>query len=185
MEILRSDGMGRSYAGIGSRSTPSSTLSLIQRLGELFAKRGWVVRTGGAPGADRAFIDGAQAGGGEVELYLPWRGFQGLRDATLDSPSVEATALAERFHPAWNRCGKGARLLHGRNSHQVLGVGLDSPVAFLACWTPDGSLDGQGRRVGGTGQALRIASSLDVPIVNLARDQHREQVEALVARAES
>jgi hypothetical protein len=44
------------------------------------------------------------------------------------------------------------------------------------CWTPDGSLDGQGRRVGGTGQALRIAHHHGIPVFNLARLEHLQRL---------
>jgi hypothetical protein len=112
-------------------------------------------------------------------LYLPWPGFQGF-DTETPEPSAEALELAARFHPAWGRCSSAARSLHARNGHQVLGAELDSPVSFVACWTPDGSLDGGARSAGGTGQALRIAAGFEVPVVNLARADHRSGVEALL-----
>jgi hypothetical protein len=54
----------------------------------------------------------------------------------------------------------------------VLGADLTSPARFVLCWTPDGSLDGRGRRVGGTGQALRIAHHHGIGVINLARLEH-------------
>jgi hypothetical protein len=178
--FLLRNAVGDCYTGIGSRSTPPPTLALIRAFAEFLAVRGWVVRSGAAPGADEAFEAGARAAHGVVRPYLPWFRFQGVSDAALDAPSAAAVALAERFHPAWDRCGRGARLLHGRNCHQVLGDDLDSPSCFVSCWTPDGSVDGSGRHVGGTGQALRIASSFGVPVINLARDEHRLAVEAVI-----
>jgi hypothetical protein len=84
--------------------------------------------------------------------------------------------MASRFHPAWASLRAGVRPLHARNCHQVLGADLTSPARFVLCWTPDGSLDGRGRRVGGTGQALRIAHHYGVPVFNLARPDHAERV---------
>lgn len=172
-----------SYAGIGSRATPPDVLAVMRALAERLGAAGWVLRTGGAPQADQAFMAGARAAEGSVELYLPWPGFQGLVEAELTEPSSAARALASRFHPAWSCCGRGAQALHARNCHQVLGVGLDAPVVCVVCWTPDGSLDGAARSAGGTGQALRIAASRGIPVFNLVRGEHRRRVESFLAVA--
>ncbi len=44
---------------------------------------------------------------------------------------------------------------------QVLGSDLETPVSFVVCWTIGGKISG------GTGQALRIAKDLGIPIFNL------------------
>jgi hypothetical protein len=136
---------------------------------------GWVLRTGMATGADQAFYRGASARG-PLELYLPWPTFEaGAYSPTDDSgrlvlgePSPAAYELAARFHPAWSRLTQGVRALHARNCHQVLGADLATAARFVVCWTPDGSVNGRGRRVGGTGQALRIAHHHGIPVFNLA-----------------
>jgi hypothetical protein len=157
------------YAGIGSRETPPALLALMARVAAQLATQRWVLRTGLAGGADQAFYRGAVAGG-TVELYLPWPSFEasarlsGPRELALGQPSQAAYELASRFHPAWAKLRSGARRLHARNCHQVLGVDLATPAKFVLCWTPDGSLDGSGRRVGGTGQALRVAHHHGVPV---------------------
>jgi hypothetical protein len=43
------------YAGIGARHTPPDVLALMHRIAGALAQRCWVLRTGGAPGADQAF----------------------------------------------------------------------------------------------------------------------------------
>ena len=170
-----------SYAGIGSRKTPPAVLALMGSVAAELAAQGWVLRTGMAGGADQAFYRGAAANG-SVELYLPWARFEasarrsGMREFTLAQPSQAAYTMASRFHPAWGSLSGGVRHLHARNCHQVLGADLASPARFVLCWTPDGSLDGTGRRVGGTGQALRIAHHYGVPVFNLARGDHAERV---------
>jgi hypothetical protein len=164
------------YAGIGSRETPPPLLAQMTHIAATLASQGWVLRTGMAPGADQAFYGGAIEHG-PVELYLPWPSFEaGARQATTTSsesvlgrPARAAYAMAGRFHPAWSQLSKGAQHLHARNCHQILGSDLNTPARFVVCWTPDGSLDGRGRRVGGTGQALRIAHLYRIPVFNLAR----------------
>lgn len=164
------------YAGIGSRSTPPQILAQMRRLAGELAGLGWTLRSGAAQGADTAFEEGALAAGGGVELYLPWPGFQGRRQARLVRPTAAAMAMAERFHPAWHRVSPGARPLHARNSHQVLGPALDDPVALVICWTR-GALGG-----GGTGQALRIARAHGIPVVDLAHASAGRELAALRRR---
>ncbi|HEY4428848.1 MAG TPA: hypothetical protein VGN08_11650 [Solirubrobacteraceae bacterium] len=170
----------RTYAGIGSRQTPADVLALIGSLAERLAGRGWVLRTGASPGADQAFYRGALAGGGQVELYLPWPRFEAASWAepprqavsVVDRPAPAAYELAARFHPDWATLGPCERPLLARDGHQVLGADLASPAAFVGCWTTDGSLDGAGLLSEGTGQALRIAHANSVPVFNLARPEH-------------
>lgn len=52
----------------------------------------------------------------------------------------------------------GAKKLQARNSHQVLGLDLNTPSDFIICWTKGG------KGIGGTGQALRIAKAYNIPI---------------------
>src|SRR5438105_13780073 len=99
----------RPYAGIGSRSTPTAVLALIEAIAVRLAGEGWVLRTGASPGADQAFYRGALAGGGAVELYLPWPGFEASawqsaeesRVRVLERPSAAAYELAAHFYEPW------------------------------------------------------------------------------------
>ncbi len=99
----------------------------------------------------------------------------------LGQPTPAAYELAATFHPAWSRLPRAVRALHARNAHQVLGADLASPARFVLCWTPDGSLDGRGRRVGGTGQALRIARHHGIPVFNIARLEHVKRLTAAMS----
>lgn len=136
----------KAYAGIGSRRAPDDILRTMTATARALASAGWTLRSGHAPGSDRAFEDGA---GANKEIFRP-------RDVT-----PEALALAEKFHPAWHACDQYARSLHARNGFQVLGRDLITPSKFICCWTIDG------KATGGTGQALRIAAAYSIPIFNL------------------
>lgn len=151
------------YTGIGSRETPADVLATMKRIAEAMALKGWTLRSGAAPGADSAFEAGA---GGLKEIYVPWKGFNGS-DSTL-LPTPEAFELAAQFHPAWNRCKRGAKALHARNGHQVLGHDLKTPSNLVICWTKDGL------RGGGTGQALRIAEHHGILIHDLGLSEIRK-----------
>lgn len=150
------------YAGIGSRRTPPDVLSLMEEVGKYLRREGLMLRSGHAVGADQAFERGAKV---FSEIYLPWPEYNndvmvgGIRNSR---PTTEAYKLAEKYHPNWHGLNDAARALHARNSHIMLGLTLDNPVKFVMCWTPGG------RAVGGTGQALRIARDLDIPVHNMA-----------------
>ena len=148
-----------SYAGVGSRQTPVDILCLMKSIATRLAATGYVLRSGGAAGADRAFQSGA---GRSCEIFR-------AQDAT-----TEAAEIARQFHPAWHRCGDFAKALHARNAFQVLGRDLISPVKFVICWTPDGAISHAGRsiRTGGTGTAISIASANSIPVFNLQRPEH-------------
>jgi hypothetical protein len=170
----------RVYVGIGSRKTPPAALESIRVLARALAQDGWTLRTGMSPGADQAFYRGALAGDGRVELYLPSPGFQAdaRRDgegpdvSVMSEPSDAAQALADRFHPHWSGLSAEERRLRARDVHQVLGRDLASPTGLVLCWTADGSVDGTGPSVEGTGQALRIAHHHGISVFNLSRGDH-------------
>jgi hypothetical protein len=172
------------YAGVGSRQTPRDVLAVMEALAGQLAASGWVLRTGLSRGADQAFYCGAVTAGGRVELYLPWPGFEaGARlqgdERTVrvtEWPSAAACELAARHQAGWHRLSREQRLLLARDAHQVLGADLRSHARLVACWTADGGLDGQGLYEDGTGQALRIAHDHGVPVFNLARPEHLQEL---------
>lgn len=158
----------RFYTGIGSRETPGEIEVLIAKVARICARDGRVLRSGAAPGADAMFEKHARAHGGRCEIWLPWPGFEGHESTLLPSP--EAFDIAATVHPAWSRLRGGARKLHARNVHQVLGADLCTPSSFVVCWTPGGET------VGGTATALRLAERNSIPIMNLALESVRTRV---------
>lgn len=156
----------RFYTGVGSRETPPEVLSGMRRLAEWFRLLGFTLRSGGAAGADTAFEQGAY---GQSHIYLSWGGFNGRYRTRLESPRREAYTLAQTAHPTWGRLSPGARALHARNCHQVLGDTLDAPSDFLVCWTPDGCVSEATRtkNTGGTATAIVLADRHAIPVFNL------------------
>lgn len=159
------------YTGIGSRRTPEAICWKMCRLAEKLAERGYVLRSGGAEGADEAFECGVATNWQMKEIYLPWPKFN-------DNPSplfnlhnqADAAEIAKSLHPAWDRLSLGARKLHTRNVYQVLGADLNSPSRFVVCWTSDGAETETSSSTGGTGGAIRLAVLHKIPVVNLAND---------------
>lgn len=173
----------RYYAGIGSRETPAEVLAIMTALAQALAGAGWVLRSGGADGADSAFEQGAQAANGRKDIYLPWRGFNN-NSSSLFEADKDAYALAATVHPAWDQLGAGPRALHSRNCYQVLGRTLDTPVEFTVCWTPDGCENEKSRKrtTGGTGTAIVLSERNGVPVFNLRNDSSRERLNAVLRR---
>lgn len=149
------------YAGIGSRSTPEDILELMELIGYKLADE-WILRSGGAQGADSAFERGCDAytkynGGlalGEKEIFRsgdakPWS----LGEAEKHIPANR---------PPFNTWNLYVRGLIARNMMQVLGSNGDKPVTFVVCWTMANVKDG-----GGTGYAIRCAQAHDIPVYNL------------------
>lgn len=158
------------YAGVGARKTPPEVLKLMQEVGALLAEDGMRLRSGGAIGADTAFYDGAlevKPEGVEIFLAKPRAGIVG---AVTDMSPVFGR-LAKNFHPKPeaitpthpNDRRQNTFKLMSRNGCQVFGENFTVPSNVLICWTPGG----QGK--GGTGQAIRLANTADIPVIDLGR----------------
>ena len=155
------------YTGIGSRKTPKDILSLMTRISLYLSKKGYILRSGGAEGADKAFEEGVT--GDLKEIYLPWTNFNNNKEIFIPI-SQEALKMAEKFHPYWINSKEGARKLHARNCYQILGKNLDKPSNFVICWTPGG------KEIGGTAQALRIAKEKNIKIFNLGNNKDLDRI---------
>ena len=153
------------YSGIGSRNTPKDVLLEMEKLAISLELKGYCLRSGGADGADQAFERGVL---NSKHIYLPWKNFCGNKSIRFP-PKPKAFEMASEIHPNWNYLKHGAKLLHARNMHQVLGDNLDIPSDFVLCWTPDGaeSESQTSRTTGGTGSAIRLADRIGIPVVNL------------------
>lgn len=159
------------YTGIGSRETPENVLQDIFRLAAILAKHNFILRSGGAPGADSAFENGCDSVKGKKEIYLPWKGFNDNK-SPLYEVSDDALSLAEKFHPRWSACSYGAKKLHARNCYQVLGEDLKTPTSFIICWS---------KGTGGTEQALRIAKEYKIPIINMFKENWQNELFNLIS----
>lgn len=150
------------YTGIGSRQTPEEIQWQMMHIAEDLAALGFILRSGGADGADTAFEIGCDRKNGTKEIYLPWEGFNHRKGLVLNEYAAEK--MASMLHPAWHNCNDSAKKLHTRNVYQVLGQDLATPSRFVVCWTK------QGRVEGGTATAIRLAISQGIPVFNLGSD---------------
>ena len=149
------------YTGIGSRSTPKEILELFYELGRFFASSNFILRSGAADGADRAFELGCDYVKGKKEIYLPWRNFNGS-DSNLILKDKDIN-IGRQYHWGFDKLSFGAKKLMSRNSYQVMGYTLNINTNFIICYTENGS----GK--GGTGQAIRIARSMGIPVFDVGK----------------
>lgn len=165
--------MDKFYSGIGSRETPKEVLEEMKYRALWLDLQGYTLRSGGAEGADQAFESGTL----HRHVYLPWKGFAGNTSDRFPA-KPEAFEIASKYHPAWSYLKQGAKALHARNVHQVLGDDLKTPSEFVLCWTPDGaeSASQTSKKTGGTGGAIRIADAMDIPIVNMKNEGWLEKL---------
>jgi len=159
------------YAGIGSRETPDDVLKLMTKIAEYLRSESYILRSGGADGADSAFEVGA---GDNKEIFLPWKNFNSSKNSFIEIPR-RAFEIAAEFHPVWSKLKDSVKCLHARNVMQILGRDFSTLSSFVICWTKGGKL------VGGTSQALRIAMKYEVPIFNLAIKENRDRLEKVVS----
>ena len=172
----------RYYAGVGSSSkTTGESIDVLTSTAEDLCKNGFVLRSGGADGADDAFERGAgsrrdiyygntrhKMHGKYVNSPVNEPGHRLVKDgqnATL-AEKIIATTL-EPSH--WRAiCAKGdfVKNLFRRNTMQILGYDLNEPVEFLVCYAlPD---EGKNSVLGGTKAAYNLARDLQIPTFNFA-----------------
>lgn len=160
------------YTGMGSSGGSLAAVDRARRLGARMAELGWVLRTGGCPGVDRAFTAGASQQGGASEIYLPWKGYGGHVGLVCGPDEYQrAMQIAQKAVDNWSTLTEGQRLLKACIVLELLGSNLRMPSRVLVCWSPDGceSAAATTRRTGDAALAIHVAEQSRIPVVNIAR----------------
>jgi hypothetical protein len=154
------------YAGIGSRETPEHICEEMKDISFRLSKCGFILRSGGAKGADSSFEYGCDKAKGKKQIFLS------------EHATKESINLALKYHPnpkALKRKGNFVLGLMGRNMQIISGLNLDDNVDFVVCWTKDG------KDTGGTGQAIRYCNDIGIHIYNLYNETNvNELIEFLM-----
>jgi len=151
------------YAGIGSRNTPKILLPYIKILTEILYIHNYVLRSGGAKGADSMFENSLNS--------IPNINLNIYKDIFY-SNDAEIWSFIEVLKHFPNDREKGTfnfwkpyvKGLMARNMMQVLGKNNDKRVDFVVCWTPVNYYNNSD--CGGTGYAIRCALAYNIPIFN-------------------
>ena len=156
------------YAGIGNRNVSDHILKTCKDVSNALSLLGYTCRSGGATGCDSAFSSGSVSN----KISLP----------SNDIPDLAFT-IASRYHPYWISLKQYTRKLMARNSLIILDKDLKTPVDFVICYTHDGCetcdeyLNG---KISGTGLAIAIADSYNIPVINIANPNWVERLEKLL-----
>lgn len=187
-------GTTMTYAGIGSRRIDGAIDADFKRPVEEVMKEvateleqlGYTLNSGHAEGSDRAFESGVK---NEKNKQI----------FTKNSATSRMYKIAREIHNKWNALGAYAKGLHARNTAQIFGQKLDTPVDFVLCYTPDGAeadartgaterLIGYNRpnipNTGGTGQAISMASMKGIPVINMANPGWRQRLDEILKNAQ-
>lgn len=203
--IVDNFGTKGTVAGIGSRRLPKKDSHFLFVSAAVLTLMGYKFSSGAADGSDTSVEIGAIAAmyianllkgdGGKLSddiagkvlsVYLPWNNFNGRKVGYgyISSIPEDALHITAKFHPGWAGLSDQVRRLMSRNACQILGIDLivDTYAKFVLCYTPDKAISGSetSSETGGTGQAIRVSSSYSIPVFNIARDDHRSRIAAMI-----
>lgn len=142
--------------------------------------KGHHVTTGGAEGIDEAAMFGSAVEPKRLHVYLPWAKYN--REKIPSGANIYV--YSKKDHPLWDQSvdlyhpnpanlKQGARALHARNYGIVChGKPVDGVIAVP---TDLNSLCG-------TGQAIRIAEDLRIPLFNLRKKEDLEKLSELLGK---
>jgi len=138
---------------------------------------GYTITTGGCVGCDQHAGNIAYNLGGHLHLVLPWESYEEAWVSSLTKGAVTVdvyncdvhrtwTDSVIRYHPHGSNLSGGALALHARNFGIVEGT---KAVVALPSNKPGG---------GGTGQGMRIAKDLGIPLFDLSTAEGCDALEA-------
>lgn len=189
------------YTAIGSRKTPIYILYMMAKISNILEKKGYILRSGKAKGADLAFELGLEYPEKSSEIYIPNKNF--VKSMGNVNPHLEhiipiqnkllyneASNIIRRknIHKKWEYISNNdVWMLQNRNVFQVLGKDLRTPSKFLICYTKDGANSYESTSVedtGGTGSAINLASIENIEIINLKNIDDRIRLNNFIEKNE-
>ena len=185
------------YAGIGSRETPAAVLEAMTKVAEYLDKQGFTLNTGktfpAKPSTDPKYqkqyeerLAFSKKHNGKVGLDEEGADRAFSLGATkknlfgVDKPigQREMTVMQE-IHPNPSALKEGAKKLMARNTNQVFGKNLDTPVDFVLFYAKETS--NPLRVEGGTGQAVEMARRKGIPTINMANPNWRQELNRVLS----
>ena len=184
------------YAGIGSRETSIDIQKEMYKIAKELESIGYVGQSGGAIGADKAFEganqpwekeDGTVAGTKEftksksnVTKWAKYSDGKNIASKFVVFKSSDSNDkvrnIAKEIHPKKQELSEKDGLdLHARNTFQVFGKNLDTPVDFVLFYAQEQK--DSIRPKGGTGQAVEMARLKGIPTINMSDKNWREQLD--------
>lgn len=178
------------YTGIGSRETPIEILDEMKYLASKLSEKYFILRSGGAKGADSAFESGSLPILKNIYYATPPKYDSEVHDGIVSSHVCDfntAMNIASKYHPYWYSLKYYSKLLMARNVFQVLGHTMNIPSELVIAWTPNGLnicdefINRSGINLsdinsyldGGTSLAIKLAIANNIPVYNLRNESDR------------
>jgi hypothetical protein len=160
---------------VGTRDPSPSQRERAKGLAWELSSVGIDINTGAAVGIDLAAMEGTKEG--FLNVFLPWRSFNANlipkhANITLYDIAIhwEWYLSVNQFHPAADRLKGGAFALHARN------YGIVKPVQLVVAFPNE---TGEG----GTGQAIRVANGLGIPLLQYNKGTQIPPLELILRQA--
>ncbi len=152
---------------IGSREPRESQVTFARSAAGSALARGWDIATGAAEGIDLIAMETAEfmCLSPRLHIYLPWNTYNkhlipsGANVYTYSYKNKDWAESVSKYHPSGGRLSQGAFKMMARN----YGIVINSDVVLAM---PSAKLGG-----GGTGQGIRIAAALDIPLYVIEREE--------------
>ncbi|SUE95777.1 Uncharacterised protein [Ectopseudomonas mendocina] len=165
------------YVGCGSTEAPPQILKLINRLAGVMSDRGFFLRASFQQGPDKEFRQGSR---GKFFTYLSEEDFKGDSICGIPpdlSPGGASSTLARKLNPMFVMLPEAEKRWEIVANEVVLGSSGGDLAKLLITWTPDGATkpDEFTERTGHVARYLTLADRFGVPVMNLARREHRDK----------
>ena len=181
--------MKKYYAGIGSRDTPLYIALKMTDIARLLESYNYILRSGGANGADTAFEVGVNSSA-NMAIYLPKPYFndhnyydKGCIYIDEKHNDYQKAFESIALHPIGFKLKIGPRNMMIRNYFQAIGHDNQPISDFVICWTPDGA-NGTTKLTshesGGSGQCIRLAAKYGIPVYNLNSEYGEMNAQSIV-----
>jgi hypothetical protein len=180
------------YAGIGSRETPQEVLDKMTEVARYLDGLGFTLNTGKKSdikeeGADKAFSNGTN----KKNLFPPSMA-NDLTRKIADEIHPDLKGMYDAVYNKWvekvgekkaKQYAQGAIDLQARNTYQVFGKNLDTPVDFVLFYAEE--TNNPLRPKGGTGQAVEMARRKGIPTINMSLLNWREELKKVLENTDT
>jgi hypothetical protein len=158
--------MNKIYAGVGARNTPENILLEMENIAKMLCNNGWVLRSGGAKGADYSWENGCNIIDPlKKEIFLPEK-----LDIYSEEILNKAKKIAIKHHGNWSALSKYGRNAMIRNVMIVLGSDLNTPVNFCIYWR-DPEL-----KYGGTKHTISVCKTHNIQTIDMYKYNNADLV---------
>jgi len=157
------------YAGVTDDVTPRAHRRIIARLSQQFGREGAGLRTRGATIAERAFLHGAEIGGGPITRMVPWGGAFDTRpednnvmNASHAFGATFALAVSANHDREYSTRTLNDKLHMACIVFQLLGEDLSNYAKSLICYSAPSDSGLSLSRF-----AIKVAEGYGIPVINL------------------